>query len=357
MVTSSTSRVRLSSLTESLRRRIVGGEWKPGARVPTRREIRSDCGASMMTVQRALAALQEEGFVVSHVGRGTRVVEHPPHLYRYGLVFQHDADPAHSNFARSLEKVAAEKAEWTPRRIAVYADVGQPGYSEDYDRLENDVERRRLAGVVVWPECGRLRRMSVVGAPEVPLVRLSAGSPKGEEVGVQLSPMRFLRRSLDYLAQRGRRRVAFLWKYSRDLVGPEDLHERVRPLLQERGMQTDLLWVQGFKHTEPRWGANWMRLMMTCLRDKPDGLVIGDDNIVEPVTRGLRDAGVEVPADVEVVAHCNFPYPTPAMVPVQRVGFDVRAVLRHALDLVDAQREGTLERRVEKASVRLDGTP
>jgi hypothetical protein len=73
---------------------------------------------------------------------------------------------------------------------------------------------------------------------------------------------------------------------------------------------------------------------------RPDGLIIADDNFVEAASGGLIRAGVRVPEDVEVVAHCNFPWPTPSVLPVKRLGFSARQVLRECINSVDAQRRG-----------------
>ena len=49
--------------------------------------------------------------------------------------------------------------------------------------------------------------------------------------------------------------------------------------------------------------------------DRPDALVITDDNLVPAATAGVLAAGRRVPADLEVVAHANFPHVTPSAVP------------------------------------------
>ena len=74
---------------------------------------------------------------------------------------------------------------------------------------------------------------------------------------------------------------------------------------------------------------------------RPDGILIGDDNLVEYATAGLIDAGVKVPTEVEVVAHCNFPWPTPSVLPVKRLGYDVRECLRECIAAIDEQRGGS----------------
>jgi DNA-binding LacI/PurR family transcriptional regulator len=64
---------------------------------------------------------------------------------------------------------------------------------------------------------------------------------------------------------------------------------------------------------------------------RPDALMITDDNLVPFATAGVLDAGLRVPQDLVVAAHTNFPMPTHASVPCLRYGVDVVALLRCAI--------------------------
>ncbi len=90
-----------------------------------------------------------------------------------------------------------------------------------------------------------------------------------------------------------------------------------------------------------RWARQVvMALMHTAPFARPDGLIITDDNLVEHATDGLLAAGIRVPDELTVIAHTNFPWPTPSHVPAIRLGFDVRDVLAACLDCIDRQRRG-----------------
>ena len=65
-----------------------------------------------------------------------------------------------------------------------------------------------------------------------------------------------------------------------------------------------------------------------------------DDNLVEHATAGLIAADVRVPHDLDVIAHCNFPYPPPASTPAKRLGFDARDILDVCVGSIDRQRAG-----------------
>jgi DNA-binding LacI/PurR family transcriptional regulator len=120
--------------------------------------------------------------------------------------------------------------------------------------------------------------------------------------------------------------------------------EQLAPVLAEierRAMTMRPYWVQGVHLAAPQLARNCMHLLLhENQRERPNALIISDDNLVEFATAGLIVAGVRVPDDLEVVAHCNFPWPTPSVVPVKRLGYEVSRVLQACLDSIDLQRRG-----------------
>jgi GntR family transcriptional regulator len=64
-------------IAADLRRKIAGGEFGPGAKLPSERELAAQYGVSRPTARLAVAALQSDGQVVSVPGRGAFVRERP----------------------------------------------------------------------------------------------------------------------------------------------------------------------------------------------------------------------------------------------------------------------------------------
>ncbi|MDI7274884.1 MAG: GntR family transcriptional regulator [Anaerolineae bacterium] len=62
-------------LMQELRHRIEGGQWAPGDRIPSERELSETYGISRMTVRQALAELVDTGLLRRDQGRGTFVAE------------------------------------------------------------------------------------------------------------------------------------------------------------------------------------------------------------------------------------------------------------------------------------------
>jgi DNA-binding transcriptional regulator YhcF (GntR family) len=59
----------------SLHARIVGGDWMPGTKLPSHRDLAVEFGVAPMTMRQVLAQLEEQGLVSRQVGRGTFVRE------------------------------------------------------------------------------------------------------------------------------------------------------------------------------------------------------------------------------------------------------------------------------------------
>jgi DNA-binding LacI/PurR family transcriptional regulator len=154
---------------------------------------------------------------------------------------------------------------------------------------------------------------------------------------------RFLEKALDYLAARGRKRVAML-------TAATDIrhHKIVEELIHaatERGMTCRPQWIHAAHPYIGHWAHHTTRLLMDS-RERPDALVLLDDNIVEHATAGIAASGVQVPSELEIVAHSNFPWPAPTSVPVRRLGYDVGDLLATCVARVDALRRGEKPKQV-----------
>jgi len=73
--------------------------------------------------------------------------------------------------------------------------------------------------------------------------------------------------------------------------------------------------------------SDWLRVLLQLPRDeRPDTMVIADDNLVEPLRGVLGDAG-----DLRIVAHCSYPELPLSAVPVHDVGFDLHTLMDECL--------------------------
>lgn len=63
------------SISEQLRRQIIGGEYQPGEQLPSEAQLVERFGASRTTIRQAIANLISQGLAASHQGKGVFVTE------------------------------------------------------------------------------------------------------------------------------------------------------------------------------------------------------------------------------------------------------------------------------------------
>lgn len=65
--------LRMDELHDALRARILSDEWKPGARIPSERELAAAYGTNRNTLREAIRRLEESGLVSVRHGQGVTV--------------------------------------------------------------------------------------------------------------------------------------------------------------------------------------------------------------------------------------------------------------------------------------------
>jgi DNA-binding LacI/PurR family transcriptional regulator len=333
------SAVKQNGIVEKLRERIVQGEIAPGSQLPTRSVLGQEYGVSSATLQRALDKLTRDGFVYARGKAGTYVSETPPHLSRYGLVFPHGPGWGRgwNRFWQALANEAQRLQEVEQRQIPIY--YGGEGHADerDFQKLLRDVEGHRVAGLIFTHPPYYYRGTPILDQPGMPRVAITTGDYGMP--AVTAGETTFIRRALDYLASKGRQRIAIVSISGYFTAASLGVW---RAELAARGMACGPHWMQGVHDGHPEQSQNIVQLLMYASgQERPDGLIIADDNLVEHATAGLISAGVRVPDDVEVVAHCNFPWPTPSVVPVRRLGYDARRLLALCVEKIDRMRSGS----------------
>lgn len=325
---------RQDAIVDALRERIVQGELAPGSRLPNRVEIERSFNASSITVQRALERLKVEGFVVASRRNGTHVVHKPPHLNHYALVFPSNPGGLEWNrFWTAICEHATRLSQGSDRKLPIYYNVDGHVDCEDYLNLERAVRSHRLAGVIFGNNPNCLRNSPLLEEPGIPRVGIMSAVAHNTIPAVYPDARSFYDLALDYVAAKGYRRVAVLLAHGLKL--------EFEPGLTSRNLITRPYWIQRISLWTPETARGVVHLLMNPAQtERPDALIVADDNLLDPTLRGLADAGVRIPQDLELVSHCNFPTHDSKPVPMQRLGFDVRRVLEACIESIDRQRAG-----------------
>ncbi len=320
-----------------LRARILDGTFVAGQRLPTHVMIEKEFRSTPPTVAKALEVLKRDGFIRAEAGRGMYVASRPPHQHHYALVMG-DAAASHlTQFYVALRNEAA-RFQSAGRRFSIFYDIRNHSDGEDYQRLLGSIRARQLAGLIFSEAPFLLMGSPILEEPGIPRVAISSKAVFAGVPAVYPNQDDFIPKALDYLSSRGRKRVAVITAVT--MAQHQPFIEGLTRAAAERGMTCPPHWIHAVHASETRWAAHHVARLLMDLREPPDALMILDDNVVEQATAGLAASNLQIPRDIDVVAHTNFPWPTPAAVPVRRLGYDITTLLGMCVDRIDALRRG-----------------
>lgn len=340
MTTASRGADKYTFVASEIRRRIATGEFSPGSQLPHRTELEGVFQVSKVTLQRVMNMLIKDGFIDATRNKGSFVATRPPHLSRYALAFQgtpkgSSVDNQHwARFWMALVNEASCREREDTVSIPVFYGIDGHTDTSDYRKLALEVIEHRVAGVIFVAAHPHLPDLSLLRQTGVPGVTVQCPPQDGVPC-IQIDYESFVMRALEHLRERGRRRVAF--------IGPPDFSEHMRDFIQQQvaayGLETRPYWIQGVGLEMPSVARNCVHLLMAQSQlERPDALVVTDDNLTEAATTGLLAAAIKVPTELDVVAHANFPWKTPCVVEARRLGYDVRSLLGACLESIDRQR-------------------
>lgn len=326
---------------DELRGRILRGDLEPGQQVPRRRDLEESLGICQVTIQSVINRLIDDGFLRVRPGQGTFVAEHPPHLTRFGLVLPFRADDTEhaSKFFTALKQAATGVSRPPERRVQVYWGASEwKTRGGDAGRLLRDVEHEVVAGVVfagpVYPYHGS----PLLEKPDIPRVAIDQQVDVPGVVSVYPDFGMWLGEAMGRLRQLGRRKIALI----SSVIDAEGWHRKFTATVRQHGMETCERWMQFQHHISPPLALRHTARALWAggPDDRPDGLLITDDNLGDAVLEGLIEEGVALGKDMDVVLHANFPAaPLPGL-RVHRLGFDVRELLDASITVLSRARRG-----------------
>jgi len=289
---------------------------------------------SSLTMQRAMDQLLEDGFIDAQGARGTFVAERPPHQYRIGLAFAPERhDPKWSNLWSAFLAAADRVERSAAFRFETYLGMDPHLDTEGSWRLKRDIERRALAGVVVdhWS----LPVLHALGLPRrsIPTVCIMEQKGPARIPCLSLDVDAFYDKALARLKAAGCRRVATIALGNAEVWKHLPVIER---LYRRHGLKYRPERVQGVPIMPAfDWGEHTARLLMKGpTRERPDGLIISDDNLAVPVATRLVAAGIRGPTDQRVVSLGNWPALPRVPLEFEWIGFDMCNLMERAVQAI-----------------------
>lgn len=328
-------RSKTHRIATDIRQQLVSGRIEPGEKLPTYDQLERQYKVSRATLRQVINTLKQEGLIRTAGRSGMFAAQAPSYVNRFGIAFP-TVDHAIPRFWSTINLAQIHLQMEHAIHISVYNNVNGQEQSQSFNQLMEDMNNQKLTGLFLISGEDFLHHSRAVledkTTPKLVLCHAHTGNWIHD---MALDMGNWHRRAMNYLAQQGCKRIGLLRHRGVDCI----------PFARERAIEHGLELrdedVLTINCHEPQPAQQMIRLLMKQpASERPDGLVITDDNFAEYVCAGLVEAGVRVGEDVHVVAHCNWPWPSPKMLPIQRLGFHANHMFYFGIRAMNQMRQG-----------------
>ncbi|MFA6294493.1 MAG: substrate-binding domain-containing protein [Victivallales bacterium] len=304
---------------QEIARDIASGQIQPGAQLPSHRELQARFCISYITVLGFVRKLKDAGLVVARERSGLYVAASPPNLNRFVLLLTKRR--AGNRFLQVLGRLMPEEATATGGELVIRRDfephIDNPAYLQTLE----DARSRRIGAVAyismpeLPPDC------ELCNVPGLPILNLTKI--------LSLDSDSFVQEAVDVLIRQGSSRIASL------LMKRPNFSNRLMETLRLRGLPVKPQWFFPIGSDSIESASHAVRIMLDLpASQRPDGLIVSDDNLIEQALQGVYQSGVRVPDELRIVTHCNWPDVVACNIPVTRLGYDVQTIARHCISML-----------------------
>ena len=327
---------------ESIRNRILKGEWRVGGKIPSERALEKQLRISRLTISKGLAHLVAEGLLVRKRGKGTFVSE--------GLASAHTK----SRWIKFISPVGGSGRNPTRHGVmeGMYEALAGDGFHVGIDFYKSAEEQvgllkrngqEDLAGLVVWftPEAENVAELLRLKAKQYPFVLVDSYPMDFEADFAVTDNLEGSRLVVDYLAGLGHRRIAYVTRP----VDRSSLRDRQTGFLQglvTHGLPFDSSGIVTLRQTgleaSDEVGAAVDRLLER--RPAPTAIFFSNDDLALAAVGHLRGKGIQVPGDVSIVGYDNIDESEHGPVPLTTVMQDFFQMGKTAGEILSERLKG-----------------
>jgi len=343
-------------IVHHVERQIASGVFSAHERLPPATQLARQWGASYVTVQRAMAQLTSAGLIERKPRRGTFVRPHAEKAV-IGILIAPNMMDETAHFHRAVikhlrEQIARrEGCQWTCR---VYDGLAAAPAGRDSEnsfarqQFNIDFQNYPFKGLIELDENIRAWER---GKPRPNLSTVRLGPPLKCDNGradVVLDFYDFGRKAVEYLAGKGRTRIAYLrtreepWKNSPDMRGireaaeaagiqPAQAHQ-LRGISAGEALEGGIFMERSAHDLVLRLLAGWKSGRQNSRR--LDALLVSDDIATRGAATALLRGGIAVPDDILVLTMANEGIFHHYGIPVARYELPLRLIAQRLLEVL-----------------------
>lgn len=303
-----TGKPKYYTLMEQLKEEIISGKIQPGQKLPSENELSQRYSLSRHTVRKALAILEQDGYVEAFHGKGTfcsEIMRHTRTSKNIAVVTTYISDYIFPRLIQGMDNVLSRAG-----YSIVLKNTGNSRQKEA--RCLEELLQKDIDGLIIEPSKSQMvcrhqnlyRNFETYNIPYIFIQGIYAEMTDRPHILMDDAQGGYL--LTKYLTDLGHRRIAGIFKAD-DVQGIQRHKGYVRGL-QEAGIPynpDDVIWF----HTEDRRVKPSLAVeMMVKNRGVPEGIICYNDQIAAQVIEALENKGIRVPEDVSVTGYDNSLY-------------------------------------------------
>lgn len=296
-------KIKYVALMEQLKEGILSGQIRPGDRLPSENQLSREYGLSRHTVRKALAILENEGYVTAEHGRGTFCSErmrHRKNSRNIAVITTYLSDYIFPRVIQGIDQVLTEQG-----YSIMLKNTGNSRQKEA--QCLEDILTKDVDGLIIEPSksqilCRNMALYQQLDSYQIPYVFI-----QGRYVQMQEKPCVLMDDerggylAASHLLQLGHRRLVGIFKAD-DSQGAQRHKGYVRAL-QEAHIPYDPDLVIWF-HTEDRKVKPALMLRQMAAEHREfTAVVCYNDQIALEAYRALTELGLRVPEDVSLTGY------------------------------------------------------
>lgn len=292
-------------LMEELKEQILSGTISAGEKLPSENELSSRYQISRQTVRKAIAILQNAGYVYAEHGRGTfcsELVRHTRTSKNIAVVTTYLSDYIFPRVIQGIDTVL------TSNDYSIILKNTRNSRSREAKCLE-ELLQKDIDGMIIEPSksqiyCRHLNLYQKLDEFQIPYVFIQGCfSQMSDKPQVLMDDDKGGYMITKYLISLGHKHIVGVFKAD-DMQG-QNRHKGYVRAIQEAGIQYDPDYVIWF-HTEDRTIHPYECIrQMAEQKTVMDAVVCYNDQIAVEVIRALQQAGLTIPQDISVTGYDN----------------------------------------------------
>ncbi len=297
--------LKYNQIAEDLKALIFSDSIQAGDKLPSENALSKQYQVSRQTVRKAIALLEDAGYVYAEHGRGTfcsELVKHSRQSKNIAVVMTYLSDYIFPQVIEGIDKVLTEQG------YSIILKNTKNSRSREAMCLE-ELLQKDIDGMIIEPSkshifCRHTNLYKKLDEFQIPYVFIQGRySQMADHPHVLMDDMMGGYRITKYLIEQGHKHIVGVFK-SDDSQG-QNRHKGYVKALQESGLlynPDDVIWF----YTEDRGIHPYTSICQMVQEGRAlDGVVCYNDQIAMEVIRALRDSGRSVPEDVSVTGYDN----------------------------------------------------